>query len=244
MARSPSLRRVPAGAQITDLNGFLAQSSNVLRNGLGWSNFAGQRFAFDFTMPSRWTPLTLAGSWVAEAGFNEPGYTVAPDGTVRLRGAVSGGAYGTTIAVLPGGARPSKFLSVPVSQACALYEPVGVVSVKPTGVIEAPVVTSVQSGTSTFLSLEGITFDAAEPAATVPGSPFPLRAILLQGATIGTVFVTGAEDTTGRRVQPAPVASVVWDVATTNGSRVFRVLDFPGLIPGHSYRVRLMALAE
>lgn len=60
------------------------------------------------TTPAGWHNLGLLNGWTAVAGRHAPGYHMMCDGTVLLRGSLTGGTTtaGTTIGVLPAGFRP------------------------------------------------------------------------------------------------------------------------------------------
>jgi len=58
--------------------------------------------------PETWHDVALLNGWVNRAGWDHMSYRLMPDGTVRLRGSISGGtsASGTQIGSLPAGYRP------------------------------------------------------------------------------------------------------------------------------------------
>jgi len=65
-----------------------------------------------------WVTLSLASPWASYGSPWGPGaYRKFPDGTVRLRGLVQGGAIGTNISTLPAGYRPGQYYLFVVANA-------------------------------------------------------------------------------------------------------------------------------
>ena len=57
----------------------------------------------------RWVPATLLNSWQRFSTSDAvPAYTKTPDGFVRFRGNLNGGASGTAVFFLPAGFRPAE----------------------------------------------------------------------------------------------------------------------------------------
>jgi hypothetical protein len=105
-----------------------------------------------------WTKLELASGWSAYGdGYAEPSYAKDVLGIVHLRGLVTGSpAPQTIVAHLPAGFRPP--YHVEELLACGGTTPCTVV-VKTTG----EVIFELISSSSTWLSFDGLTFEAAGP---------------------------------------------------------------------------------
>jgi hypothetical protein len=108
------------------------------------------------TAPLRWTKLPLVTGWAAYGdGYGDPGYAKDALGIVHLRGLVKGSpAPQTIVANLPAGFRPA--VHVEELLACGGTVPCTVVA-KTTGELVFEQV----SASSTWLSLDGLTFEAA-----------------------------------------------------------------------------------
>ncbi len=234
------LRRVPATAKSSDLNPTLSNIATTLAGGLTWTNMSALEIERDFTMPAA-AALTLGGQWLPLAAL---GIVKDASGVARLSGQATGGAYSnsTPLLTLPQAywpAKPGKFV---VSQSSVFGAP-GLVLVNTDGTVVAPVIPGVQSGVSTWLSLDQVAFPALDPTAVLPGPPFPLVVVPqgLQGLP-RSVLVLSCLDITGSPFPVAPPA-LNWDVAVVGGRQVFRVLNAVGCFPGRSYRVRFVVLA-
>lgn len=189
---------------------------------------------FTFTPPSRWVDATLVNSWVGDPSFATPGFWRDDEGVVYLRGNVSGGTYGTTIFTLPAGFRPTAFRAFAVAQGCALYEPVGTLNITSAGVVSAPVVTSVQSGVSSYLSLDGVSFEGADAGPVVnTGAPIVLSGLGFAHQASGVRVIACTDMSRG---SPAPLPAIAWTPTGRDGIQVTQVF---GLSPGHRYTVRL-----
>ncbi len=163
-------RQLPSFRQITDaqirdpdqfatrLNGHLKDVGNSLAQIAPWV-----LRDVTVTIPEKWTDATLAHSWVLyDATYNTPGYRQDATGRVYLRGAAKSGTYGAlSILTLPESMWPPLVVSFAVVQSNATYEPSGRLNISTAGVVTAPDITSVQTGVSTFLSLEGVSFDGS-----------------------------------------------------------------------------------
>lgn len=66
---------------------------------------------------SSYKALTLVNGWHGFAGYYQPGYTVEPDGLVRLRGAIVGGSD-VQFASLPAAVRPTAILQTAIYASC------------------------------------------------------------------------------------------------------------------------------
>lgn len=235
------IRRVRADAPTNDLNPTLSNIATMLAGGLTWTNMSAQVVERDFTMPVSLIPPTLAGLWLALTPTL--GIVKGADGRVGLSGQVTGGTYGTTpLFTLPQAYWPARQAKLTTSQSSVFTGP-SLVVVNTDGTVVAPIVPGVQSGVSTWLSLDQVVFPALDPTAVLPGAPFPLVVVPqgLQGVP-RSVLVLSCLDTTNT---PVPVAPPLlnWDVAQQGGRQVFRVLNAVGCHPGRSYRVRFVVLA-
>lgn len=74
-----------------------------------------------------WTALTMMNGWTTAAGYRPPGLTRMADGTVRCRGAITGGTAtdGTQIATVPAAFCPVADVQVGVGQARIIIQPNG-----------------------------------------------------------------------------------------------------------------------
>lgn len=102
--------------------------------------------------PSPWQALPLAGSWVAEPGFQEPQYRKEGVDLVRLRGAVQSG--GALLATLPAGFRPPAKIRVSVANGSTTSP--GYLDIAANGQI------TVVQATNTIVSLDGICFSVSD----------------------------------------------------------------------------------
>lgn len=127
-----------------DFDKWVIQTTQYLRDHLGVEN---------------WIAPTLINSWanyVGGAGYCPAGYCKDGSGFVHIRGAVSSGAAGNNIFVLPSGYRPSYrevFASVTYTS------PTGVYSVAQVDVLADGSVLPV-STSNVYTTLSGITFYA------------------------------------------------------------------------------------
>lgn len=94
----------------------------------------------------------LAGTWVVAGGsWLAPGFYKDPFGIVHLFGNVKSGTIASTVFTLPTGYRPSADIVFATATGAWAY---GTVKITSAGVV------SVESGTNTHVSFEGITFRA------------------------------------------------------------------------------------
>lgn len=246
-ARAPSLRRVDE-ATLADpkrlaqlLTAFFTDTSNALGGALALGNMRVVLYTLDVTMPPRWTTPSLGSGWATfSILYNDAGYWKDADGRVYLRGGLAGGTYGSTpIFTLPEGYRPEEYVVLPAAQS-SVFAPAGQVEIRTNGDVIAAAITSVQSGTSTFLSLEGLSFDASDLSPPTLGTPFPLE--VSAGGITGplNLVVFGCEDWTGRAVQPAPYPRPAWGVS----GNVVRITDLVGLAPERRYKVKIAIFGE
>jgi len=107
-----------------------------------------------------WTAIALNATFTARAGHHVPSYRVFLDGTVELRGGIdksSNIASTNTPFTLATEARPIAIVAVPfgVSRAAVTNSAVGRLDIAATGVATVNVV---DTGTTTWMSLDGISF--------------------------------------------------------------------------------------
>jgi hypothetical protein len=216
------------------LNDFQQQSANAF----GLLPARVER-TFDYTPPQRWLTATLENSWVAYnaadavGGYAVPQFWKDERGFVNLRGAAKSGTYGASaIFTLPVGYRPARKVSMSPVQS-SVFTPAGQVDVAESGVVTAPTITSVQSGTSDLLVFDNMQFEAADP------SPQPLPApVTLTNLGLGVLprglRVLEARDLTGNRggVMPA----LAWAPLGQDAVQITQVF---GLVPGHKYSLRV-----
>lgn len=212
------------------LNDLATDTSNALRQVLP---FVFRDITVTINDPS--VTATLLNSWVAFGGsYAAPGYWKDSENVVHLFGAAKDGTYGASaVLTLPEGYRPAAAESFAVVQTNATFEPAGRLDVAADGTVTAPAITSVQTGTSTFLSLSGVSFRASGTVATpsiasrldvntrgLPGSPTAVTVV----SCWGTV-------TTDAKACP----SIAWQ---PQGNFV-QIVDVVGLPPG-TYTLRLL----
>lgn len=226
------------------LSPFLTDATAALNSRLSLKNFPCLDATVTVTMPERWLSPGPIGGWTKpNPAYASVGYWKDASGTVHLRGVLSGGTYSNVdpIFTLPTAFAPASYVLLSAAQS-SLFEPAGIIEVRTDGGIYAPVVTSVQSGTSTFISLDGLSFESADQSPQDPGNPFP---ILLNPSQLPpgnrVVSVLSCVDTT-TGVEAATVPAVRWDVQTYSGVPYVRILDFVGLLPSHTYRLRVAVL--
>lgn len=106
------------------------------------SDSAGRR-------PVGWTTPTLLHGWTA--GANPVGYTLRPDGTVRLRGLIRSGADLTTVFTLPVGYQPGHDVVFVVFQAFSFHATLLVQA-------DGGVIVGATSSTSNDISLDSVSF--------------------------------------------------------------------------------------
>lgn len=246
MALPPLLRRMsdrdypdlPKGF-LDSLNPFLIDVGNTLRHGASFDNLNARVVTIDLTYPSRWTAPTLLNSWTNydTATYDAAGYYKGYDGRVWLRGVVSAGTYGTNpIFTLPTGYTPA-YRQILAAVQSSLFQPAGQVDVLANGNVIATDITSVQSGTSTLLSLDGLSFEASDQTAPTAGAPFPYfidTTADIAGSAQAIVALACLDVTSGISVA-APAPRVSWQ--GTDGG--VSIADLPGLLPDRTYRVTL-----
>lgn len=251
MNQSPQARRITAedaadpARLARALSAFLDDTSRSLASGLSLSSFAALDNTITVTMPDRWLSVGSTGSWAKPStAYYATGYWKDASGTVHLRGTLSNGTYGTTpIFTLPAGFRPAKNTLFSVAQSCPTYQGSGTVEVQSDGDVIAPAITSVQTGTSTYLSLDGISFEAADLSPQAAPAPFPIL-LSTAGLPAGNrvVAIASCVDLTGGDVA-ATVPAPRWDIAVVSGVPYARLLDLVGLQPARQYRLRVIVLA-
>jgi hypothetical protein len=252
MARAPQARRIPVEEATGDvarvlsyLNPAMTDLNVALTGGLTFANMQAFATELSVAVPSPWTTATLASGWVKpNPAYATAGYYKDFDGTVRLRGVISGGTYSnsTPVFTLPASMAPASSRLFVVAQS-SLTEGPGLVEVRSDGGVYAPVVTSIQSGTSTFLSLDGIAFEAGSIAPPPLGSPFPLyvdTTTLPSGPL--SVFAVACTDYSSGSAAPAPLPQVGWNADQLGGRNVVKVSYLAGLLPGRKYVVRLVVM--
>jgi hypothetical protein len=215
------------GKYLEAANPVLSSANTALTNNLTLAdNLKCEVKSFSFTAPSLvWRAPTFQNSWANfdTTAWQPAGYRIDTDGFVRIRGHVATGAVGSTIFTLPTGFRPA--LNEQFS--CMANNAWGLITVAPSGAV------TLTAGTGTpFVSIAGITFQAASPAAPdAPGGAFPLSlshslgsvAMLQVGATQCTSLAAGT-------IRGAPVFE--WE----NGTGAVLVRNVYGLVPGQNYK--------
>jgi hypothetical protein len=246
MGRPSSLKRLVAADYpteqrrlVNDLNPFLSSTSLALGGALTFDNMHAVVREFTVTAPALFTNVTTLGNlWTALYG--PIGYAKSSDGMVTLRGVLTGGTYGSTaIFTLPAAYCPSVTNIFPVAQS-SLFEPAGVLQIFPTGEVVAPAVTSVQTGSSTYLSLDGVSFEASDNSA-----PTPLSLNLTIGnlPQAGNLTVLSCLDVTSGTPVAAPFPAVAWQPAFVSGSPVAQIRSLVGLGADRRYKIRVVIYA-
>jgi hypothetical protein len=193
---------------------------------------------FDVTMPDDWTTPALSGLWLAQSPV---GYRKRPDGSIEFRGVLTGGAHGTTaIFTLPTALRPASLTLLPVAQSSA-SAPAGLLQVFATGEVVAPVVGSIQSGTSAYFSLDGVQFAAADLATPTLARPIQLAAGGLP--SVNGLLALSCLDVTTTTPVAAPIPSVSWSANAPNGVPGVQINALPGLAGGRTYTLTVALVA-
>ncbi len=240
MGQLPARRRLVASnyppeqkALVDDLNPFLTDTGNLL-TALTFGNMPNVDKTLAITVPARLVePTSLAGAWSA---LTTIGY-YKDAGRVWLQGILTGGTYGTSaIFTLPETYWPAEIQALSAAQS-SLFEPAGRVTVSTIGRVIAPTILSVQSGASTYLSLDGLSFPAADPSPVAPGSPFPfLISTNALGGPAKSLLVLSCQDVTSGSPVAAPYPGVAW-VPVTGG---VQITQLAGLLPERRYKVRFI----
>ncbi len=240
MGQLPARRRLVASKYppeqktlVDDLNPFLTDTGNLL-TALTFGNMPNVDKTLAITMPSVLVQPTLAGAWVASTTVG----SYKANGRVWLQGKLTGGTYSDSVAVfnLPSDQWPDEVQYLTARQD-SLFTPSGAVNVGVDGKVLAPVILSVQSGTSTYLSLDGLSFPAADPTPSVQGSPFPfLISTNALGGPAKSLLVLSCQDVTSGSPVAAPYPGVAW-VPVTGG---VQITQLAGLLPGRRYKVRFI----
>lgn len=232
-AISPAMAKDPA-----QLARLLNDFQKDATNGLAGVRVRAVR-EVQWRCPQRWIEASLVNSWVAYSASNQTfGFWKDESGFVHLRGAVKSGTYGASaITTLPDGYRPA--LAIPgagATQTNATYDGEGRIAISTAGVVTAPVVTNIQTGTSTFLSLENISFEAASTSPQLLGTPITLAELGLSTPATG-VAILACFDTTIAQAASAP--RVAWQTTRTG----VQITQLFGLLPGHLYALRVEVTA-
>jgi hypothetical protein len=223
---------------------FMRDVGNLFEGGISWQNMRCVERELTFTMPSLFVTATLTAPWAAESGYSAPGYSKGADGVVRLRGACDGGTYsGTAIFTLPSAYWPVAAVSFPAVQNNATFTPTGQVDISAAGVVTAPDIPAMQTGVSTRLCFDGMTFDTTDPNPVVV-SPFPVFVNITDlGASAKDVLVTYCYDATSPSLVPWPSPRLAWGNSTYSGIPMVSVSQALGCIEGRRYRVGLKIFA-
>ncbi len=239
MARAPQARQLdprefpPEQRKLVEaLSSVVTDVGNLFAKGITFDGIRGLSADLQIAAPPNPSPAEFAGNWTA---FSPVSYQRTGN-RVFLDGIVYGGTYGATpIFTLPLGFHPAQTQVLYAVQS-SLFTPAGLLEISTTGEVVAPTVTSVQSGTSAYLSLAGLSFETAD-APVSPGAPFPL--LVKTPFKPQEAFVTGCWDSVG---DPAPLPVLTWGVVLSGTELVLSVLALDGLIPESKYTVRLAVL--
>lgn len=223
---------------------FMRDVGNLFAGGISWVNMRCIERELTFTMPSYFATATLTAPWVAESGYSAPGYSKDADGIVRLRGACDGGTYsGTAIFTLPSSHWPPAAVSFPAVQDNATFTPTGRVNITAAGVVTAPDIPAMQTGASTFLSFDGMTFGTTD-ASPVTVAPFPVFLNITDlGAPAKDVIATYCYDSTSPSLVPWPMPRLAWGNSTYTGIPMVSISQALGFIEGRRYTVGLKIFA-
>lgn len=129
-----------------------------------WAPVRLRRGSHDRTHASveEWCVPTLSGTWANYGtGYNTAGYWKDPWGIVHLRGLIEAGALGSTITTLPVGYRPAMSELFCVRYGGAAFGSCRV-QLTNAGVLSEGPVNQQRSAAGDWLSLDAITFRAAE----------------------------------------------------------------------------------
>lgn len=186
-----------------------------------------------YRAPERWIAPTLLNSWVNTGGsYATAGFWKDERGVVTLRGRVRLGTYGILpMFTLPDGFAPAATQTFPVTQSSIMEGP-GQLAIASDGSVTAPAIVSVQTGVSTYLSLDGVSFDAADLTPPRLSSQPLIAGLGLPGKATSLTVQSCRDVTLG---QPAPPPRIAWQ---PQGGGVL-LTQFFGLLPGHQYALRL-----
>lgn len=256
MATPPRLKRLfpedfegvgePVRRALATLAPFTSDVTDALYGGLTFENMAALVHEFSVLMPDWWTAPTFYSPWdnYAAGTYLPTGFMKDAGGRVHLRGMVAGGVYGNPVFKLPVGFRPAYRSVHPVTQRNKGADHPGQVLVYPNGNVLPPDTFANQTAvTSQYLSLDGVSFESADPTPALPGEPFPLLVDVrsLPGRP-ANLWALSCRDITDRGT-PAPLPVVTWEVATVSGNPVVKITNLQGLAPNRKYRVRVVVLA-
>lgn len=245
MSRAPQLRRLtPADAKDPELlvkllNPFLTDTGIALTGGLTFANMQAVVVAFTLTMPEAAFEPTLGGAWTASTTVS---FQKDASGVVRLAGKIASGTYGASaIFTLPAGYRPFQALAFAADQDNATFTGSGRVTISTAGAVVAPTITSIQTGASIYLSLDGISFPTGTSDREPLPTPFP---ILLTSAALASgpqsVWVLSCQDVTNNVSIPAAYPQIAWEPAVVDGYPVVKISRLTGLTPGNRYSMRVV----
>jgi hypothetical protein len=184
----------------------------------------------------KWTAPTLLNSWVNfGGGWVEAGYRIDSFGRVHLRGLVKDGTVSAVgvIFTLPVGYRPAQAQIFAVDGNSAY----GRLTIQEDGDVIAEV------GSNVHFSLNGVSFDAASPAAPESfvgsGWPITLNPAFKDRAPVRFCLLTNAEDQTAGAPNTTAYLQPSWFV-DAKGNVVIKRID--GLTPERAYRLSFLLL--
>jgi len=192
--------------------------------------------SFDYLSPQQWVEPASTGSWLKPSpSYNSVSYWKDIGGVVHLRGVLSGGTYSTTpIFTLPAGFRPASNNLFTVAQS-SIYEGTGIVEVQADGDVIAPAITSVQTGVSTYLSLDGISFQA-DDSSPLTTAPLILSRLALGKPAAGCRVLSCRDLTAGAA---AAIPALAWEPVDQDTVRINQIF---GLTAGHKYSLTVEIL--
>lgn len=188
-------------------------------------------------IPDRWIAPTLENSWI-NADTVEPSYWKDPSGWIHLRGSVSDGTYGASrILLLPVGYRPDHDVYCAAYQNNATYTGPGEVVIDTGGQVFAPDIPSIQTGVSTWLSLDNIAFEAQDMTVQSLSTSVAVDTRGLAGPPSDVTVVDCWAATHDLTAYPLP--RIAWQ---TFSGQVY-LTQVSGLPPG-LFNLRLLIVAE
>ena len=224
---------------LTPLLNVINYTSGELNRILGGRLDLVQNAPFEFLTLTRkcpaktWTAPTFENAWVNydATTWDTAGYRIDPDGRAHLKGLVKSGTDPGTIFTLPSGYRPALNQMFSVVSADVFAR----VDVNSDGTVKVAV-----GGNNAWVSLNGIAFDATDPAPApayqTDGWPIYIQATNFDGG-INWVQLVQARDTSAQTTDSVGANAVDW-VKQPNGGVSVRTIH--GLTPGRTYDLTFM----
>lgn len=206
--------------------------TRTLERGLTLADhLAGQVVELRVAVPDDWVPLSLLNGFTAhaDASFGVPAVRKCHTGRVYTRGLLARGA-GAPAAVMAAFVAPAGY--APAQQDMLFpgtSTGLGEFRLQPSGAF------NYQSGGVGYVSLAGLSWDAADRRPARPAAPLA-TIVLRDGLSPAFVLGLNAVNTAGGEVGPWEVGAELTEVG---GRPALKVWGLPGLGPGSTYDVTL-----